>query len=113
MALQLTAFDLQLALQELGLRRHRHVLAGSHRERPRDQARQSGEQDHGGKRIRTGDTEDQRDIGEQAVADAEHRGARGATLEIAVVRTFMRQTVLAGPADRGNPLGHKDSMPTS
>src|SRR6202035_1894824 len=80
--------------------------------RPSDEARQSGKQDHGGKRIRTGDAEDQRDIGEQAVADAEDGGARRATLEIAVVGTFMRQTVLARPRG-GNALGHRDSMPTS
>ncbi len=85
MALQLGALDFELALQELGLRRHRDVLTGGHRESTGDQSGEAGEQHHRGRRVGGGDPEDQRDVGEQAVADPENRRARGAALEVPMV----------------------------
>ena len=91
-ALQLATLDLQLALQEFRLRGHRDVLPRRHREGAGDQARQPGEQDDRRDGVRAGNPEDQRDVGEQAVADAEDGGACGTTLEIAVVGLLVRLT---------------------
>ena len=83
--LQFAALDLEFALQQLGLRGHRHVFARRHREGTGDQTRKSGEHDDRWQRVRSGDPEDQRDVGEEPVADAEHGCSCRTALEIAVV----------------------------
>ena len=86
MARDLAALDVELVLEQLRLRRHGYVLAGCHGECAGHHAGEAGEAHHARRRSRPGDAEDQRDVGEQPVADAEHRGARRPTLHIAVMR---------------------------
>src|SRR4029077_109818 len=60
MAFELPALDLELALEQLGLRRHRNELPRSHRERSRYEACEPREQHDRRRRACAGDTEDQR-----------------------------------------------------
>ena len=108
MSLELPTLDLELALQELRLRGHRDVLPRRHGKRARDEARQPGEQDDRRDRVRTRNPEDQRDVGEQAVADAEDRRACGPTLKITVVGPFVRLSELARLTGRSNRLCHME-----
>ena len=69
--LELGALELDLALEQLALALHRDVLARGHRERAREQARDPGQQDE--VRLARGarDAHHQRQVGHQAVRDAE------------------------------------------
>src|SRR5438309_1430324 len=58
----------------------------AHREGAGDEAGEPGEPDDAGGGAGTGHPEDERDVGEQAVADAEHGRPRSASLDVAVVR---------------------------
>ena len=84
--LQLVALEADLVLEELALRAHGHVFAGGHRERaggecPRRPRRARAR----GSDARARDAEDQARVGDQAVVDAEHRGAQvAAAAEVAM-----------------------------
>ena len=82
---QLDALEVELVLEQLGLGLHGAVLAGGHGDRAGDPAGEPGEADHTGPRAGAGDAEDQRDVGHQAVAGPEHRGAGHAALDVAVL----------------------------
>src|SRR5438105_11941915 len=85
-ALQLATLDVELVLEQLLLRRHGHELARGHGEGAGDKTGEPGEPDDAGGGTGAGHPEDERDVGEQAVADSEDGSPRGAPLDIAVVR---------------------------
>ena len=82
---QRLALDVELALEQLALGLHRDVLAGGHGEGPGHQAGQPGQPDDRARRVGTGDAQDQRDVGDQPVADPEHGGPGPAALHVPVV----------------------------
>ncbi len=77
-------FDCQLSLYQLVLGSHAHPFAGRHRnrsgEKPAD-PRKPHQRPIGGC---AGDAQNESDVGDQSVADPEHRGSGGATLNVAV-----------------------------
>ena len=87
---ELSPFDGELALDELVLRGDGHVLTGRHAEGPADEAGQSGEADHAARHAAPREADDQRDVGHQPVAHAEHAGASNPTGDapVLVVRRF-------------------------
>ena len=64
---------------------HRQVLAGGHGEGPGHQAGQPGEADERPAGMGPGHPEDERDVGDQAVADPEDGGPQAAGVEVAMV----------------------------
>jgi hypothetical protein len=66
------------SLVHLPLTGHRHVFAGRHGERARQQTSDPGQQDRGAGGARSGEAHHQRRIGHQSVADAEHCGPQAA-----------------------------------
>ena len=97
MTFQLATLDVELVLEQLLLRRHGDELASGHREGAGDEAGEPGEPDDAGGGAGTGHPEDERDVGEQAVADAEHGRPRSASLDVAMVRVH---AVVSGQALR-------------
>ena len=88
---ELTALDGELALEQLALGLHRHVLARSHRERTRDQTGNPCGPHDRRRRARAGDAEDQRHVRHEAVADAEHGGPSDAAGDAAMVMLDRRR----------------------
>ncbi len=82
---ELAAFDGQLALEQLTLCLHGHVLTCRHRERPRDQAGNPCSPHDRRRRARTGDAEDERDVRHETVADAEDGGPGNSAADAAMV----------------------------
>ena len=78
------SFDVQLPLHQLGLGPHGDVLPRRHRERPGDQTGDAGQSNRAHRRMGAGHAQDQGDVGDQAVADAEDGGAGSAPLQVAV-----------------------------
>ena len=103
------AFGGDLGVHQLVLVRHRHVLAGAHRERPRDQGRHAG-QDHGVRRYpASAQPGDQRGVGHQAVHRTEYRRPQAASGYVAMpVRPSVRKRSLPHGV---SPLGHLLSHP--
>jgi len=81
---ELLPLDLDFPLDHLLLGPDRHQLAGRHRECPGQQARYPGEPDRGRVGRRPGHAEHQRQVGQQTVTGAEHGGACGPALNVAV-----------------------------
>ena len=91
------SFDVQLPQHQLGLRPHRDVLPGGHRERAGDQTGDAGKTNSADGGVGTGHAEDEGDIGDQAVADAEDGGAGSAPLQVPVtVRSATSSSVPSG-----------------
>ena len=84
-ALELPALDRQLPLEQLLLGLHGAVLPRGHRHRAGDQAGEPSQADHAGAGIGPGHTEDQGDVGDEAVAGPEDRGPGHTALDVAVV----------------------------
>ncbi len=70
-------------LQQIDLRGHRDILAHRHRGRSRHQRSQAGELHHVRAHLRARHAEDERDVGDQAVAHAQHRRAGRTALNLA------------------------------
>ena len=79
------ALELELALEQLGLHPHRVVLPRRHRDGAGDEPGEAGHAHDAGAGIGAGDAEDEADVRHQAVGHAEHRGAGGTALHVAVV----------------------------
>ena len=76
--------DIELPEHELGLRPHRDVLAGGHREGPGDQSGDAGQAHRAGRGVGPGHAQDEGDVGDQAVADPEDGGAGSPALQVAM-----------------------------
>ena len=92
---QLLPLDLQLPFVQLLLGPHRHQLSGGHRKRPGQQPGDARQAYRRGVGRRPGHPEDQRHVGDQAVARAEDGGPGGAALDVAV------------PGGPGGPVSHQ------
>jgi hypothetical protein len=92
--MDLLALTFELTLEQLGLRPHGDVLAGSHREGAAQQPSQAREPHHSSGWVRPREAEDQRDVCHEPVADPEHGGARAATLDVAMVMIVHLAAVL-------------------
>jgi hypothetical protein len=111
------------ALVELDLTAHRDPLAGGHREGPGDQAGEPGDPHLGGPDVGAGDGEDQAQVGDQPVVDAEHRRAcraapdgRHARRELGGVACRIlhpRLGAFGERAPRRECVGHMDSRSRS
>ena len=77
--------DLELALHELALRRHGEVLARRHGEGARHQPGHADQADDVTSGAGARHTEHQRDVGDQAVAQPEHRRPRSSTPDVAML----------------------------
>ncbi len=75
---QLAALDVELALDQVVLGRHRHPLAGGHRDPAGHGAGQPGQPHHADGDARAGEPEQQRDVRHEPVAGTEHRRPRQA-----------------------------------
>ena len=87
---QLVALEPDLVLEHLALRAHRHVFARGHRERAGEQSRDAARQHEVRARRRTRDAHDQAGVRDEAVVDAEHRGAQVAAAVALVPRADVR-----------------------
>jgi hypothetical protein len=106
--LQLEPFLVDLGLDQLVLRRDRHVLPGRHRARARGQPGQAGEHDGVRAPAATADPGDQRHVGDQPVHGAEHGRPQPAAGYVPVVVPVI-VSVGVGP---GSILGgHPDCIP--
>ena len=65
-------------LEQFALRPHRHVLASSHGQGAGQEAGHSREEDGAGRHARGRDTQDEGQVGDEAVVRAEHRGSEAA-----------------------------------
>ena len=78
------SLDIELALHQFGLGPHRDVLPGGHGEGPGHQAGDAGQTDRARRGMGTGHSQDEGDVGDQAVTDTEDGGARSAPLHVPV-----------------------------
>ena len=76
------AFDVDFMLDEFILGSYRDELSGGHRECAGEQTSDACETDSPRSRVRTGDTQDQRYVGEESIAGAEHRGTPRIALHV-------------------------------
>jgi hypothetical protein len=74
--LEFVAFLVDLGVDQLVLRGHRHELARGHRRRAGRQPGQAGEHDRAMRAAAAADSGDQRNVGDQAVHGAEDRRAQ-------------------------------------
>ncbi len=76
--------DVEFPQHELGLRSHRDVLTGGHREGSGHQPGDTGQPDGPGRSVCSGHAQDEGDVGNQTVAQTEHGGPRSPALEVAM-----------------------------
>ena len=74
--LQFGALESDLVFEQFALRAHRDEFSRGHRERPRDEAGNAGQQHHPRVGVRAGNAEDQARVRHQSVVDAKHRCAQ-------------------------------------
>ena len=78
------SLDVELTKHQLGLRPHGDVLPRGHGEGTGDQTGDAGQADGSYRGMGAGHAEDEGDVGDQAVADAEDRGAGSSPLQVPV-----------------------------
>ena len=88
--------DIELAFHQLTLGGHGEVLPRGHGERAGDQPGHPGQSDNGRAGVGPGDAHDQRDIGDQAVADPEDRRPGSTTAHVTVVMGCRHGVVSGG-----------------
>ena len=95
-ALQFAQLEFHLAVHEFVLSLHRNPLAGRHADCAGDRRSDAGQSHDAAADAARGEPDDERHVGDKSVAQAEHRGARRAAGERAVVRVVVVLGARAG-----------------
>ncbi len=110
-AVELSPLDRELALQQLALRLHRHVLPRGHRERAGDETGNACGANDRSRGAGTRDAEDERHVRHEAVADTEHARSRHAPAHVSVVVLDGRRHLCRRRHPRARHVGHDSTVP--